>query len=102
MKSANSGTSRGRSQDRGIGPSLKRRADTSWMPEVREGFPRLPVTAAQPCHPRDHESLHDLSTVQNATSWVLQLVCGGILVRTLYFKFTAAEESVYIFTTLGV
>jgi hypothetical protein len=32
---------------------------------------------------------------------VLQLVCAGILLQTLFFKFTGAEESVYIFTTLG-
>jgi hypothetical protein len=36
-----------------------------------------------------------------ATSWVLQLLAAGILLQTLYFKFTGAEESVYIFTTVG-
>jgi hypothetical protein len=35
-------------------------------------------------------------------STVLQLVAAGILLQTLFFKFTGAEESVYIFTTLGV
>lgn len=35
-------------------------------------------------------------------SWVLQLLCAAILFQTLFFKFTAAEESVYIFTTLGM
>ncbi len=35
------------------------------------------------------------------TVWLLQLVAAGILGQTLFFKFTAAEESVYIFTTLG-
>jgi hypothetical protein len=34
-------------------------------------------------------------------SWVLQLTVAGILLQTLFFKFTGAEESVYIFTTLG-
>lgn len=34
--------------------------------------------------------------------WVLRLVAAGILLQTLYFKFTAAPESVYIFSTLGV
>jgi uncharacterized membrane protein YphA (DoxX/SURF4 family) len=40
----------------------------------------------------------------NATmvaSWVLQLVVAGILLQTLFFKFTGAAESVYIFSTLG-
>ena len=34
--------------------------------------------------------------------WIVKLVAVGILVQTLYFKFTAAEESIYIFTTLGI
>src|SRR6187455_3133023 len=35
-------------------------------------------------------------------SWLLQLVAAGILLQTLFFKFTGASESVYIFTTLGI
>ena len=35
------------------------------------------------------------------SSWVLQLVVAGILLQTLFFKFTGAAESVYIFSTLG-
>ena len=34
--------------------------------------------------------------------WVVKLVAVVILVQTLYLKFSGAEESVYIFTTLGV
>lgn len=35
-------------------------------------------------------------------SWIGQIVAALILLQTLYFKFTGAPESVYIFTTLGV
>src|SRR5579885_865927 len=35
-------------------------------------------------------------------SWIFQLIAAGILLQTLLFKFTAAPESVYIFTTLGM
>lgn len=42
-----------------------------------------------------------LSKTQVIVSWVLQLAAAGILLQTLFFKFTAAEESVYIFTTVG-
>lgn len=42
-----------------------------------------------------------LPKVQLALSTVLQLVAAGILLQTLFFKFTGAQESVYIFTTLG-
>jgi hypothetical protein len=38
---------------------------------------------------------------QTVTSWVLQLLVAGILLQTLFFKFTGAEESVYIFTRVG-
>jgi putative oxidoreductase len=43
-----------------------------------------------------------VSRWQGIVSTVLQLVAAGILLQTLFFKFTAAEESVYIFTTLGL
>lgn len=46
--------------------------------------------------------MHNLSRTQTITSWLLQLAAAGILLQTLFFKFTGAEESVYIFTTLGV
>src|SRR5438477_4341338 len=36
------------------------------------------------------------------TSWALRLIVAVILVQTLFFKFTAAKESVYIFSTLGM
>jgi len=35
-------------------------------------------------------------------SWLLQIVVAIILLQTLFFKFTGAEESVYIFSTLGL
>jgi hypothetical protein len=43
---------------------------------------------------------HPLST--RIVSWVFQLLVAGILFQTLFFKFTAAEESVYIFSKLGM
>lgn len=36
-----------------------------------------------------------------ALSWALQALAAAILLQTLFFKFTGAEESVYIFTTVG-
>ena len=37
----------------------------------------------------------------NLFTWIIKLTAVVILVQTLYFKFTGAEESVYIFSTLG-
>lgn len=34
--------------------------------------------------------------------WIIKLIAVIILVQTLFFKFTAAEESVYIFAKLGI
>jgi hypothetical protein len=35
-------------------------------------------------------------------SWSLRLITAVILLQTLFFKFTGAKESVYIFSTLGL
>lgn len=37
----------------------------------------------------------------NLVSWVLQIIVAAILLQTLFFKFTGAAESVYIFSLLG-
>src|SRR4029453_6823492 len=36
------------------------------------------------------------------TSWVAQITAAVILGQTLFFKFTGAPESKYIFSTLGI
>src|SRR5215216_2416892 len=45
--------------------------------------------------------MNHLSKAQAVVSWLMQLAVAGILLQTLFFKFTGAEESVYIFSTLG-
>ncbi|MCA9290676.1 MAG: hypothetical protein KDA25_06080, partial [Phycisphaerales bacterium] len=40
--------------------------------------------------------------MSRAIAWLLQITAAAILAQTLFFKFTASAESVYIFTTLGV
>jgi hypothetical protein len=44
----------------------------------------------------------ELSRAQSIASWVLQLIVAVILFQTLFFKFTGAEESKYIFMKLGL
>src|SRR5262245_45288149 len=36
------------------------------------------------------------------SSWILRGIAAIILLQTLFFKFTGAKESVYIFSTLGM
>ena len=42
-----------------------------------------------------------MSKTETIISWICRIAAAAILVQTLYFKFTAAEESVYIFTKVG-
>jgi uncharacterized membrane protein YphA (DoxX/SURF4 family) len=48
------------------------------------------------------EATMSLGKPQNIISWILRIIVAVILFQTLYFKFTGAPESVYIFKTLGV
>jgi hypothetical protein len=34
--------------------------------------------------------------------WILRITASVILLQTLFFKFSGAEESIYIFSTLGI
>ena len=43
-----------------------------------------------------------LSKTTTTTSWIFQVVSAVILLQTLFFKFTGAPESIYIFETVGL
>ncbi len=43
-----------------------------------------------------------LSKPARTATWIAQIGVAAILAQTLFFKFTAAPESVYIFSTLGL
>jgi putative oxidoreductase len=45
--------------------------------------------------------MHNITKPQLAVSWALQAAVAGILLQTLFFKFTGAQESVYIFSSVG-
>jgi len=42
------------------------------------------------------------SKIKTILTWVLRVVAAVILLQTLFFKFTGAPESVYIFTRVGL
>lgn len=46
--------------------------------------------------------MHSLSKTKLVLSWICRAVAAVILLQTLFFKFTGAEESVYIFTKVGL
>lgn len=46
--------------------------------------------------------METLSTPLRVASWICRITAAVILLQTLYFKFTGAEESIYIFTKVGL
>ncbi len=40
--------------------------------------------------------------MRRVMSWIAALIAAIIMLQTLYFKFSGAEESVYIFTAMGM
>ena len=45
--------------------------------------------------------MSELTKHQKIVSWISRLAAAGIFFQTLFFKFTGAPESVYIFEQLG-
>lgn len=45
--------------------------------------------------------MNELTKNQKIISWIARLAVAGIFFQTLFFKFTGAAESVYIFEQLG-
>ena len=50
---------------------------------------------------RDYEPADTLTRKQHVITWICSLVAAGIMVETLFFKFTGAAESKYIFHKMG-
>ena len=64
----------------------------AWNPSAAEL-----VEAAQ----REYEPADTFTHRQRILIWTCSLVAAGIMIETLFFKFTAAPESVYIFKRMG-
>jgi hypothetical protein len=46
--------------------------------------------------------MNELTKTQVVVAWICRIVAAVILLQTLFFKFSAAPESVYIFTKVGI
>jgi uncharacterized membrane protein YphA (DoxX/SURF4 family) len=64
----------------------------AWNPDAAE----LAVAAE-----REYEPADTLTRNERIVSWVCCLVAAGIMIETLFFKFTGAAESKYIFSKMG-
>lgn len=50
---------------------------------------------------QSYSGVRSMGTGLAVIAWLLRLAAAAILLQTLFFKFTAAPESVYIFTKVG-
>lgn len=46
--------------------------------------------------------MESFTKTQRVVSWICRLTAAVILLQTLFFKFTGAPESIYIFTKVGM
>lgn len=51
---------------------------------------------------RTYEPAETLSRRERIASWVCRTVAAAIMIETLFFKFTGAPESVYLFSKMGM
>lgn len=52
--------------------------------------------------PRTYEAAETLTHGQITASWICRIIAAAIMIETLFFKFTGAPESVYIFSKMGM
>lgn len=50
---------------------------------------------------RNYEPADTLTRTQHTITWVCSLIAAAIMIETLFFKFTGAPESKYIFSKMG-
>ncbi len=72
------------------------------LPKLEDFTAYAPSRAAlQAASQRELLPAETLTPRQRLVSWLCQLIAAGIMVETLFFKFTAAPESGYIFRRMG-
>ena len=55
-----------------------------------------------PATPTNQILMEHLTKPQRIASWICRITAAVILLQTLFFKFTGAPESIYIFTKVGM
>jgi len=60
------------------------------------------ATALARARARKYEPAETLSRGERIVSWVCRAIAAAIMIETLFFKFTGAPESVYIFSKMGM
>lgn len=60
------------------------------------------ATALARARTRTYEPAETLTRRERIASWVCRAIAAAIMIETLFFKFTGAPESVYIFSKMGM
>lgn len=73
------------------------------LPQIEdfEGY-RPSAQALAKARAHDYRPADTLSRSQKITTWVCRVTAAVIMLETLFFKFTGAAESVYIFTKMAL
>jgi hypothetical protein len=93
----------------GIRQDRLSRPETATMKHHRplpklEDFESYRPTAAQlaAARARTYDDRVELTRRQTILSWTCRVIAAGIMLETLFFKFTGAPESVYIFSQMNL
>lgn len=72
------------------------------VPRIENFEAYRPSATARRVAQRRHVDVPDtLTKAQHSLTWICCLIAAGIMIETLYFKFTGAAESKYIFGRMG-
>ena len=67
-----------------------------------EDFEVYSPSATALARARTYEPAETLSREERIASWVCRAIAAAIMIETLFFKFTGAPESIYIFSKMGM
>jgi putative oxidoreductase len=73
------------------------------LPQLDEFKPYAPsASALARGRTQVYETTETLTRSERITSWVCRIIAASIMIETLFFKFTGAPESVYIFSKMNM
>jgi putative oxidoreductase len=73
------------------------------LPQLDEFKPYAPsASALARAGTQVYETTETLTRGERITSWICRIIAASIMIETLFFKFTGAPESVYIFSKMNM
>ena len=72
------------------------------LPKLEDFQVYRPTAAHRAAARRTYDAVDTLTRRQTIVSWTCRIIAAAIMLETLYFKFTGAPESVYIFSKMNL